>query len=155
MPPRHPRVSSPKLVGRFSPHRYLVIGECQAHPIERPRNAHNPRIHPTLRLELFTTSAPSMHELPRRVTGRPRPFGRNSLRENSRSGTHPTTEEQATVSGAEDSCAGRATGRCGSRNMEQAETNFHGSKCNLFEIEPVVREMIERRRASRRPRIAR
>jgi hypothetical protein len=39
--------------------------------------------------------------------------------------------------------------------MEQAETNFHGSKCNLFEIEPVVREMIERRRASRRPRIAR
>jgi hypothetical protein len=27
--------------------------------------------------------------------------------------------------------------------MEQAETNFHGSKCNLFEIERVVREMSE------------
>jgi hypothetical protein len=27
--------------------------------------------------------------------------------------------------------------------MGRAEKSFHGSKCNLFEMEPVVREMIE------------
>src|SRR5271165_4972055 len=70
VPPRHRRVRSPQLVGRFPPHRYLVIGERQGHPIEWPRNTHNPRIHPLLRLELFTISEPRMHEPPRYVTWR-------------------------------------------------------------------------------------
>src|SRR5208283_3558214 len=78
MPPRHRRVRSPQLVGRFSPHRYLIIGECQGHPIERARNTHDPRIHPMLRLELFTISEPSMHEPPRRVTWRPRAISTKS-----------------------------------------------------------------------------
>lgn len=61
----------------------------------------------------------------------------------SRPGTHRTTEESVTVCGTEDSCAGRTAAADADREVWSGRRNALPRTTELFELEPIVSEMIE------------
>ena len=60
-----------------------------------------------------------------------------------RSGIHRATEEQAALRGTADSCAGRAAAADADRKVWTRQEKNSQGQMQLFELEPVVSEMIE------------